>query len=79
MKQSKHSKTFKSKSYAFQFPSVSNDMNKHVESVHERKKPSKCNTCDFTFSQKGHMKSHVASVHEEKKPYKTTNVLKRMS
>ena len=47
------------------------DLNKHVESVHERKKPFKCNNiCDYSCSQKGHLKPHVASVHEVKKPFK---------
>ena len=43
------------------------DMNKHVASVHEGKKPFKCDICDRSFSLKSHMNRHVASVHEGKK------------
>ena len=45
-------------------------MNKHVESVHEGKKPFKCDICDYSSSQKGHLKTHVASVHEGQKTFK---------
>ena len=44
----------------------------HTDSVHERKKPFKCNICDTTFTQKGVMKQHVVSVHEGKKPFQCT-------
>ena len=36
----------------------------HIESVHEGKKPFKCNAFDASFSQK------FESVHEEKKTFK---------
>ena len=42
----------------------------HVASVHEGKKPFKCNICDYSSSLKHHMKKHVDSVHEGKKPFK---------
>ena len=39
-------------------------------SVHEEKKPFKCDICDYRCSQKSNMNKHVASVHEGKKPFK---------
>ena len=39
----------------------------HIESVHEQKKPFKCNICDVGFSHKGYLDKHI---HEEKKPFK---------
>ena len=45
-------------------------MKVHVSSVHEEKKPFKCEICHHTCSQKGHLKKHVDSVHEGKKPFK---------
>ena len=41
----------------------------HIDSVHERKKPFKCNICDASFAVKGNLKKHLASVHEGKKPF----------
>ena len=43
-----------------------------MESVHEGKKPFKC---DHSVSQKGDLKVHIKSVHEEKKPFKKVNIL----
>ena len=45
-------------------------MKRHIESVHEGKKPFKCETCEYTYSQKSHLNQHVAKVHEGKKPFK---------
>ena len=45
-------------------------LKKHIESVHEGKKPFKCNICDVSFSQKHNLETHVVSVHEGKKPFK---------
>ena len=45
-------------------------MKTHVVSVHEGKKPFKCDICDYNCSQKSVMNRHVASVHQEKKPFK---------
>ena len=42
----------------------------HVVSVHEGKKPFRCNICDYSCSQKSNMKSHVTYVHEGQKPFK---------
>ena len=44
-------------------------MNDHIESVHEGKKPFKCNECDAAFSVKRSLKMHIESVHEGKKPF----------
>ena len=38
--------------------------------VHEKKKPFKCDICDYSCSQKGNMKKHAESVHERKKSFK---------
>ena len=38
-------------------------------SVQEKKKPFKCDMCDYSFSEKGSLKKHIASVHEGKKPF----------
>ena len=45
-------------------------MNKHVASVHERKKPFKCEICDYSCAQKRSLNIHVAAVHEGNKPFK---------
>ena len=45
-------------------------MNKHVVSVHERKKPFKCEICDYSCAQKRSLNIHVAAVHEGNKPFK---------
>ena len=42
-------------------------MNRHIASVHEGKKPFKCDTCDARFALMHHLKSHIASVHEKKR------------
>ena len=44
-------------------------MNRQFASVHEGKKPFKCDFCDYSCSLKNKMQ-HVASVHEGKKPFK---------
>jgi hypothetical protein len=41
----------------------------HFESVHERKKPFKCEICDHCYSTKSELKGHVGSVHEKKIPF----------
>ena len=60
-------------------------MIQHVASVHEGKKPFKCENCDKSFFYKSDMNKHVASVHEGKKPFKCekcavqcTDVLKKV-
>ena len=44
--------------------------NGDIQSVHEGKKPFKCNICDTGFSYKGHLNVHFESVHNGKKPFK---------
>ena len=51
------------------FP-VKSKLKLHVDTVHERKKPYKCETCNKYFSEKIKKKNHIASVHEGQKPYK---------
>ena len=46
------------------------NLKRHIESVHEGKKPFKCNICDSSFSRNTHLNAHIASVHEGKKPFK---------
>ena len=45
-------------------------INGHIASVHEGKKPFKCNICDASFTQKGEIIGHFATVHEGKKALK---------
>ena len=42
----------------------------HVTSVHEGKKPFKCDICSRGFGVKGNLNDHVKEVHEGKKPFK---------
>ena len=45
------------------------NMANHVASVHEKKKPFKYETCDYSCLLKGDMKKDVVSVHEKKKHF----------
>ena len=45
-------------------------MNKHIASVHEEKKPFKCDICDAKFANKPNLNRHIAAIHNGKKPYK---------
>ena len=45
------------------------DLNRHVSSVHEGNKSSKCDICNNTFSTKSNLQIHLVSVHEGKKPF----------
>ena len=38
----------------------------HIASVHEKKKPHKCDICDAMFSTIANLRKHVSAVHEEK-------------
>ena len=42
----------------------------HIEVVHDKKKPFKCEICDYSCYQKSKMKKHVESVHEKNEPFK---------
>ena len=41
-----------------------NDLNRHVSSVHERKKPLKCELCEKSFAVIPYMRNHVARIHK---------------
>ena len=43
---------------------------RHIESVHEKKKPFKCSICEYSSSSKFNLKKHTESVHEGKQPHK---------
>ena len=45
------------------------NLNLHIASVHEGKRPYQCLICNGTFTQKAHLNTHVKSIHEEKKPH----------
>ena len=45
-------------------------MDRHIASVHEGKKPFKCDISDYSCFQKSSMSEHVTSVHEGKKSFK---------
>ena len=38
-----------------------------MESIHERKKPFKCEICDKSFPHKFNLNTHMSSIHEENK------------
>ena len=46
------------------------DLKKHIESVHDQKKPFKYDICDQTYYQYFDLKKHIKSVHEKKNPFK---------
>ena len=46
------------------------NLKRRIESVHEGKKPFKCNICEANFSRKDGLKTHVMNIHEQKKPLK---------
>ena len=45
------------------------NLKRHIESVHEGKKPFKCSECDSSFTQSGHLKKHIETVHEKNKSW----------
>jgi uncharacterized Zn-finger protein len=51
------------------FPQKGN-LKRHIESVHEGKKPYKCKLYEESLSVKRHLKKHIESVHDGKKPLK---------
>ena len=44
-------------------------LKRHLQTVHEGKKPYKCDICDSSFSEKAKLKAHISIVHEGKKPF----------
>ena len=44
-------------------------MKKHIESVHEKKKPHKCTECDKSFAFKNDVGKHIDGVHKKLKPF----------
>ena len=42
----------------------------HIYSVHEGKKPFKCQLCDSSYSENSRLTIHVRTQHDKKKPYK---------
>ena len=48
---------------------VKGNLKSHVDSVHEGKKPFKCENCDYSCAEKGDLQKHITSVHEGKKPF----------
>lgn len=45
-------------------------LKQHVDAVHLKLKPYKCNQCECAFSQKSNLTSHINDVHLGLKPYK---------
>ena len=45
-------------------------LTKHIECVHEGKKPFKCIICDYSAASKSYLNIHVEAVHEQKRPFK---------
>ena len=52
------------------YAALKGNLDKHMKSIHEGKKPFECNVCYTAFSQKGDLKRHIESVHGGKKPFK---------
>ena len=44
-------------------------MKKHIEAVHEKKKPNECSLCDAKFAEKSALKSHILAVHDKVRPF----------
>ena len=42
-----------------------NDLKRHIDSVHDKKKPFMCSKCLATFSRKSYGKSHLKTIHQE--------------
>ena len=44
--------------------SLKQAIKQHVLSLHEEKKPFKCEVCDYIFTRKGDLKKHFGEVHQ---------------
>ena len=40
------------------------DLNQHISSIHEGKKPLKCEICKYKCAKKESLKQHISTVHE---------------
>lgn len=47
-------------------------LKRHVDSVHEGKKPIRCDICDAKFAEKSTLKSHIKLIHENPKHFDDT-------
>ena len=45
-------------------------LSKHIELVHEKKKPYLCSYCDYACGMKSDLKKHVEAVHERTQSHK---------
>ena len=55
---------------------ASNELSRHIKTVHEGIKPNKCNKCDLSFGRKYNLKRHVAYKHSgEDKEENTENAI----
>ena len=52
----------------FSFPTAAS-FKRHIESVHEGKRPYKCDHCELRFEEKSKMKNHVSVVHDKQKSF----------
>ena len=50
--------------------SYKSNLTVHIAAVHENKKSSKCDICDYSCSRKNCFNVHIAAIHEGKKPFK---------
>ena len=48
------------------------ELKTHVQSIHEGKKTSECDICDYKCSRKSDLKTHIKANHEVKEPQKCT-------
>ena len=52
--------------------SKTNDLRRHISSVHEGKRLYQCDKCEKSFKESGHLKSHIRRIHEGLKPHQCT-------